>query len=105
MDDREALTQYAKTRSNDAFAQMVERHVDLVYSTARRALGDSHSADDATQAVFLILSQKAASLPAGILLSSWLFRTTIYVCRNARRMAARRNAHERKAAQMHSEIQ
>jgi hypothetical protein len=40
-----------------------------------------------------------------VLLSSWLFRTTVYVCRNFRRMAARRDAHERKAARMHSEIQ
>ncbi len=104
MDDREALAQFAATGSNEAFARLVDQHVDLVYSVARRALSDPHAADDATQAVFIILAGKARSLPSRVLLSSWLFRTTVYVCRNARRIAARRNAHERKAALMHSEI-
>ncbi len=105
MDEKRWLEEFARTRSDEAFARLVEANVDLVYSAARRQLGDSPDAQDATQAVFIILAKKARSLPRDVVLAGWLLRTTRYVCRNAIRQRARRRIHEQKAAEMRSEIQ
>src|SRR4051812_47591204 len=104
-DDRRRLAEFAKSGSSEAFARLAKAHVDLVYSSARRQLRDAHAAEDATQAVFIILQKKARSLPKDVVLAGWLLRTTRYVCRNAIRQAARRQIHEQKAAQMRNEIQ
>jgi RNA polymerase sigma factor (sigma-70 family) len=104
VDDPSLISQFARSASQQAFATLVERHVSMVYSAARRQLGGDHAAaEDATQQVFILLAQKAASLPPGTHLSAWLFKTTRYVCANARRKEQRRALHERKAAQMKSE--
>jgi len=61
--DAELLAVFARTRSEDAFAELVRRHVNLVYSTAlRRVNGDTHLAQDVSQAVFADLAQRASSL-------------------------------------------
>src|SRR5262249_46030317 len=100
------LQDFARTRSQQAFGTLVGRHIDLVYSAARRQLHDPAAAEDATQAVFLLLAQKAHQIRStGTQLSAWLFATTRYVCANARRKAARRSEHERKAAEMRHESQ
>ena len=102
MDDLQLLQEFARNRSQEAFAALVNRHIDLVYSAALRQLHDPGAAQDATQAVFLLLAQKAHRL-TGTQLSAWLFATTRYVCANARRKQARRTLHERKAAEMRQE--
>jgi RNA polymerase sigma factor (sigma-70 family) len=102
MDDVRLLQEFARDRSQEAFATLVSRHIDLVYSAALRQLHDPAAAQDATQAVFLLLAQKAHRL-TGTQLSAWLFATTRYVCANARRKQARRTLHERKAAEMRQE--
>ena len=62
-DDSELLRRYAEARSQDAFAELVQRHLTLVYSTAlRQAGGDAHLAQDVTQMVFTDLARKAAAL-------------------------------------------
>ena len=53
---------YATQRSESAFSELVNRHINLVYSVALRFTGNSQDAQDVTQAVFLILSQKASRL-------------------------------------------
>jgi RNA polymerase sigma factor (sigma-70 family) len=95
------LRQYADTRSQEAFAELVRRYVDLVYSCAKRQVGgDAHLAEDVTQSTFLLLAQKAEHVPTDRPLSSWLVKAAGYFAANARRARERRFTHEQKAAQM-----
>ena len=58
-DDIELLRRYAEEHSQAAFEALVKRHVNLVYSAARWAVDNPHQAEEITQAVFIILAQKA----------------------------------------------
>ncbi len=104
MDDSQLITSYAHNRAAGAFEQLVERHIDFVYAAALRQTGDTHIAQDITQAVFLLFSERAGRLKPGTLVKGWLFNATRYVVANARRAEARRKIHEREAAAMRSEI-
>ncbi|MFH0909910.1 MAG: sigma-70 family RNA polymerase sigma factor [Planctomycetota bacterium] len=94
MQDHELLRDYARTGSESAFAELVRRHIDLVYSLALRQLEDPHAAEDAAQAVFFILARKAKSLRKGTSLAGWLFTTTRYAAGHALRERRRRMHHE-----------
>lgn len=100
MPDDDPLDQYIATGSHDAFAVLVRRHLDAVYSQCLRRLRDRALAEDVTQSVFIILAQRAARVPRGTALGGWLYVVTQNACLNARRSAARRRSHEEKAAQM-----
>ena len=62
MDDSALLRQYAGNRSDEAFTELVTRHVNLVYSVAMRRVGNQHQAEEITQAVFIILAKKAGGV-------------------------------------------
>ena len=62
--------------SEAAFTELVRRHINLVYSVARRCTGNDGDAHDVTQAVFIILARKAAGLREKTLLTGWLYETT-----------------------------
>jgi RNA polymerase sigma factor (sigma-70 family) len=99
-DDRELLRQYAATGAETAFARLVEHHVDLVYSAAFRQMGNHAMAQDVSQAVFIILARKAASLRQETVLAGWLVRAVRYAALDARKIEARRQAREQEVAQM-----
>ncbi|HEY7088599.1 MAG TPA: sigma-70 family RNA polymerase sigma factor, partial [Tepidisphaeraceae bacterium] len=103
MDEFALLQEYARSGSQDAYGRLVERYARLVYAAARRQVRDKHLAEDVTQAVFVVLAQKAGTIRPGRPLSAWLLTTTRHTCSNAMRLARRRLAIESRAAQMRSE--
>ena len=99
MNDSELLQAWVMHRDEAAFADLVRRHVDLVYGSARRQLGPSPLVEDVVQAVFLVLARKAESLRPEVVLSGWLFKTTRFVAARAL-LAERRRAHHESAFAM-----
>ena len=96
-DDMALLREYAQRNSEEAFAALVSRHVNLVYSVALRQVCDPHLAEEITQAVFVILARKAKSLNVKTVLSGWLCRTTRYASANALTTQRRRQHREQEA--------
>jgi RNA polymerase sigma factor (sigma-70 family) len=88
IDDIELLAQYARDHSEAAFATLVTRHVNLVYSVALRNVGNPHAAEEITQAVFIILAKKAESLTHNGWLRGWLRRPRRSESEQARRGVA-----------------
>ena len=80
-----------------AFETLVNRHRDLVHGVAVRQAGDA-MAEDVTQAVFLLLAEKAAGLRGRQSVAGWLYVTTGLCAKRARRSEMRRRVHEREAA-------
>ena len=100
--DAELLSSYARENSEDAFAELVQRHVGLVYSTALRHLGgDAHGAEDVTQVVFAALARKAGSLSHHRALAGWLYLGAHHAAAQAVRTEQRRRAREQEAQTMH----
>jgi len=99
--DQQLLRDYAVSRSETAFAEIVRRHVDFVYSAALRMVRDAQLAEDVTQDVFLALVRREArQLTDRPVLSGWLHRTTQNLAANAVRGDVRRRVREQEAAAM-----
>src|SRR5436853_7209634 len=79
--DAELLRRFAHARDEAAFELLVWRHGAMVLGLCRRAVRDEQLAEDAFQAVFLVLARKARAIRGGNV-AGWLFRVT-------RRVAAR----------------
>ncbi len=96
-DDIALLKDYAETHSEPAFAELVSRYLNLVYSVALRRTGNSHAAQEISQAVFIILAQKAKSLSSHTALSGWLYQTARLTAQNYLRTESRRQNREQEA--------
>lgn len=93
--DAQLLGQFVRDKDDAAFTELAERHVHLVFSAALRQLnGDSHLAEDVTQAVFGELLRKAPGLVQHPSLAGWLHLTASHIAARARRTEARRARRE-----------
>jgi len=96
--DIELLNRYATQRDDAAFAELVRRHVDHVYSTALRLVGgDTHIAEDVAQMVFTDLARKARSLRHHAALSGWLHTSARFAATKVVRSEQRRRQREQLA--------
>lgn len=82
--DAEMLQRYARERDERAFADLVQRHLGVVYGAAlRRTGGRAHLAEEIAQKVFTDLARKAAGLSHHPSLTGWLYRSTRYAAIDA----------------------
>jgi RNA polymerase sigma factor (sigma-70 family) len=95
LSDAELLEQFAHRRNETAFEALLHRHGPLVFGVCRRMLFDTHDAEDAFQATFLVLARKAGSIAGRSLLSNWLYGVALRVAGRARKNAFRRRMTER----------
>jgi len=95
--DMDLVREFARNHSEAAFTELVRRHLNLVYSVARRCTGSDSDAQDVTQAVFVILARKAPGLRARTVLTGWLYETTRHTAACLQRTNARRHAREQEA--------
>lgn len=96
--DLELLRDYSEDGSEAAFAELVRRHIDFVFSAALRLVRDTHLAQDVSQQVFLALAQHAGELLHHAVLCGWLHRTTHNLSANTVRADVRRRVREQEAA-------
>jgi RNA polymerase sigma factor (sigma-70 family) len=98
LSDRQLIERFATRRDeagDAAFAALVARHGPMVLGVCRQIVGDQHQAEDAFQAVFLVLADKARSLREPDLLGHWLYGVAVRTARCARlRLSRRRRAEE-----------
>ena len=92
--DSDLLRDYAENGSEPAFAELVRRHIALVYSSALRMVVDPYYAEDVTQATFATLARQARRLTGRALLSGWLHRTASNLAAKLVRGEMRRRARE-----------
>ena len=100
-DDASLLESYARNRSEEAFGELVRRHLTLVYSAAlRRTDGDVHRAKDVAQIVFTALARDAAALSRHAALTGWLYTATRNAAIDLMRAERRRQQREEKVHTM-----
>jgi RNA polymerase sigma factor (sigma-70 family) len=102
--DQELLQAYAEKRSEAAFTELARRHLDFVYSVARRMAREEAAARDVTQGVFMALAKDARKLAGRPVLAGWLHRTAQNLASSAIRTEARRRAREEEAAVMNETL-
>jgi RNA polymerase sigma factor (sigma-70 family) len=99
--DHELILRFVRERSESAFSELTNRHLNLVYGTARRLVGDPETARDVAQAVFTDLARKAHRWDAATVLPAWLYRATTFSAAKARRSDQRRTQRESEAMRRH----
>jgi polysaccharide export outer membrane protein len=95
--DGQLLAEFVRTGEGDFFSRIVLRHWDSVLRLCGSVLKDSADAEDAAQAVFLTLAQKAPSLTRHTSIAAWLYQVAWYISMRAARERKSRSAHERRA--------
>ena len=100
MTDWDLLRDFVEGGSESAFQSLVQRHLDLVFATALRRLGDAAAAQEVTQDVFITLARKAAWLRRETTLVGWLHKTALFQARQWWRSELRRQRREQTAVEL-----
>src|SRR5262249_50660520 len=97
LSDAQLLERFRSTRDEAAFAALLQRHGGLVWAVCRYVLAHEQDAEEAFQATFLALAQKAGAIRKDQAVASWLHGTAYRAAMRAKRDAARRRSHEGRA--------
>ena len=100
--DLDLLARYTRDQSEEAFAEIVRRHVDLVYSAALRTVRSPELAEEAVQSAFTDLARAADKLTANTVVAAWLYEVTRRKAVDIVRREARRQLREQIATEMHA---
>ncbi len=95
--DNQLIAEYDARRGEDAFAALVRQHINLVFATALRQVGDHGAAEEITQNVFIALAQASGKLKSHPTIAGWLYRTTLNKSREWLRSELRRHRREQVA--------
>ncbi len=98
--DFELVRQFARQGRQPAFARLARRHLELVYATALRKVGDSGGAEEIGQNVFCALARKAWQFAPHKSLSAWLYKTALLESKSWLRGELRRRRREQTAAEL-----
>jgi RNA polymerase sigma factor (sigma-70 family) len=98
--DNSLLAEFNARRSEDAFAALVRQHVNLVFATALRQVGDAGAAEEITQNVFVALAQAAGKLGSHPTIAGWLHQTALNKSREWLRSEFRRRKREQVAVNL-----
>ncbi|OAI54577.1 hypothetical protein AYO44_03275 [Planctomycetaceae bacterium SCGC AG-212-F19] len=98
--DRLLLERFVACHDEAAFAELVGRHGAMVLGVCHRVLRDDHAAEDAFQAVFLVLARKAGAVGWQDSIASWLYAVAYRTAQRSRANARRRREQERQASSM-----
>src|ERR1035438_4137418 len=101
--DLELLEAYARENSEESFAALVNRHLNLVYSAALRQVRSPQLAEEVAQSVFTDLSRNAAKLKPDTILTAWLYQVTRRTAIDVVRREARRQIREQIATEMNTD--
>jgi RNA polymerase sigma factor (sigma-70 family) len=92
--DADLVAAFVARRDHAAFAELVRRHGPTVLGACRRVLSDTHAAEDAFQAVFLVLARKAGAVRPPGAVGGWLYGVAVRTANKAKVAAARRRRRE-----------
>jgi RNA polymerase sigma factor (sigma-70 family) len=100
--DLELLARYTRQHAEDAFAEIVRRHLGLVYSAALRQVRSPQLAEEVAQSVFIDLGRSAAKLKPDTILTAWLYQVTRRTAIDVVRREASRQLREQIATEMNA---
>lgn len=100
--DQELLQRYTGNRDDDAFAELVRRHVNLVFSAAHRQVRSPQLAEEVAQSTFTNLARDAHRLAPDTILTAWLYQVTRRTAIDVVRREARRQLREQIATEMNA---
>src|SRR5437899_8889610 len=100
--DLELLARYSRGNAEDAFAEVVHRHLDLVHSAALRQVRSPQLAEEVAQTTFLKLARHAHQLAPDTVVTAWLYQVTRRTAIDVVRREARRQLREQIATEMNA---
>src|ERR1700682_4553498 len=98
--DGQLLDSFVRNKDDEALAALVRRHGPMVWGVCCRLLRSHQDAEDAFQATFLVLVQKAATLPDTEMVGNWLYGVARQTAVRMRALAAKRGVRERQVVNM-----